>query len=371
MNKQYNNKKWTTWWSRSQRGLGLITQKCPTHHRIVLKTIPNSQKLRLKFASYYDTQNIVIENIYCFDLGKKYQITCCGQTFYELCPNEDIITDEIEVNSQELIIEYDIITKSGYTCVSGFEYMDYDPFHQAPNQIYALQSIELYSDELKGCLCFFGDSIVEQGNYTRILQKELRERGYSLINLGLSGNRLLKQIQYVNLDETYNKDILNIVHTNQVYKDISLDKQCFGISGLQRYSREVLSCHNIKCIVIAIGVNDIYQPGTFCAHQDELPTLKEMQEGYKQLQNNQNIPMLWCGITPFIGNNHHTLIKEQRRLDNNHWMKKVFDHYIEFDHLFINENKVLKSGLFQDDCLHPTKDGGNLMAKEMMKYLYI
>ena len=58
-----------------------------------------------------------------------------------------------------------------YHFVSGFERMDYDVFKEAPQQIYALNSIELQGS-LKGCLCVFGDSIVEQGNYTRILQEK-------------------------------------------------------------------------------------------------------------------------------------------------------------------------------------------------------
>ena len=142
-------KKWTTWWSRAQRGLGVLNQKAPQHHRIVLTSIPSSQSIRFKFAAYYDTQDIMIENVLCHDSHVSRTVTFHGQSSCQLFPGKDILSDEIQMDSNELTLEYEIVTQEGYNCVSGFEYMDYDPFRQAPKQIYALQSIELFSEELK------------------------------------------------------------------------------------------------------------------------------------------------------------------------------------------------------------------------------
>lgn len=360
---------WTTWWSRAQRGLGFIPQKCPKHHRIVMDKIPKSKSMRLKFAAYYDSQAIKIKNAYCYDGTIKKQVTFKNQNEYLLDSGSDVYSDEIEINSQAIRIEYDLISASNYYCVSGFEHMDYDGFIEAPQQVYGLVRIDLKSDELNGCICVFGDSIVEQGNYTRIIQKDLKEIGYSLINLGLSGNRLLKKIEYVDFSATDNQEVLEATNKyNQIYQDIAINKQCFGISGVDRYLREVLSCQNIKAVIIAIGVNDIYQPGTFCSHISELPTLKQLQDGYLFLEKQtRQIPIISLQLTSFVGNPHATSKKEQLRLEINKWLNEYFERSVGFDYLLINNQ--LKPGTFQDDCLHPNSEGGKIMAKEIKKCL--
>lgn len=362
---------WTTWWSRVQRGLGLINQKCPKHHCIVMDEIPQSKSMRLKFAAYYDSQAIKIENVYCYDGAIKKQVTFKNQNEYHLDGGCDVYSDEIEIKSQVIKIEYDLLSFDDYHCVSGFEHMDYDGFIEAPQQIYGLTSIDLKSDELNGCICVFGDSIVEQGNYTRIIQSDLKETGYSLINLGLSGNRLLKKIEYVDLSATDNQEVLEATNKyKRIYRDIDINKQCFGISGVDRYSREVLSCQNIKAIIIAIGVNDIYQPGTFCSHISELPTLKQMQDAYLLLEKQtKQIPIISLQLTSFMGNPHATSKKEQLRLDINKWLNEYFERNVGFDCLLIDQNNQLKPGTFQDDCLHPNSEGGKIMAKEIKKCL--
>ena len=350
-------KKWTTWWSRAQRGLGVLNQKAPQHHRIVLTSIPSSQSIRFKFAAYYDTQDIMIENVLCHDSYVSRTVTFHGQSSCQLFPGKDILSDEIQMDSNELTLEYEIVTQEGYNCVSGFEYMDYDPFRQAPKQIYALQSIELFSEELKGCVAYFGDSIAEQGHCARLLQQALIRQGISLLNLGLSGNRLLHQLEHVDLRNT---------PLNKVAENIEISKQCFGISGIERYPKEVLSCQNLKMIIVAVGINDIYQPGTFCAYQEQLPTFSQMQNAYEQL--NTDVPMLWCGITPFRLNADWTEAKEKLRLEINAWIKERFQNTIDFDYLFHNEKNVIIEDLLQKDGLHPTKAGGTVMAKEMIKW---
>lgn len=365
MNKPLNNKKqWTTWWSRGQRGLALLSKKCPQHHRVVLKDIPMSSKIKVRFAAFYDTQPIQIENVYIYETNKRHSVTFEKNKIWLLQSKESIYSDEIEITSKSIVIEYDIITDNEYYCASGFEYMDYDPFMEAPKQIYALQSIELYSDVLKGCICFFGDSIVEQGNYTRIIQAYYAKQKYAVINLGISGNRLLKELEYVNITNTKTS-------LQGIYQDISIDKQCFGIRGLQRYQREVLTCKNIKCIVLAIGINDVYQPGTFCAHQKELPTLTALEEGYLQLfQFTNDIPFIWCSITPFIKNIEVTIEKEEIRKKINQRMLEHVKYYIDFDHVFIKENTTFKEDTMQPDYLHPSVTGGKAMAKEILQCLY-
>jgi lysophospholipase L1-like esterase len=360
----FKNNQWVTWWSRAQRGLRLLSQKCPQHHTVYLKEMPKSQKIRLRFAAFYDTQSITIQNVYCYEKGKskKYPITFKNQQTYQLTPQSSIWSDALDlnyINQSHLVIEYDILSDEGYTCASGFELKDYDVFVASANQIYGLCSLELLGSSLKGCLCAFGDSIVEQGHYTRILQEKALTKGYSFIQLGLSGNRLLRQLEAVDL---YGRN----------YTNITIDKQCFGIAGIERFQREVLECHQIKQIMIAIGINDLYQPGTFCAQTSELPEIEEMKKGYLLLKNMiSDIPALWCGITPFIGNSDWTLPKEKIRLQINEWIEYAFINSINFDDLLLDDQNQYIQENHIGDYLHPSAIGGNKMAKEMSQCLNI
>ncbi|WP_270524765.1 SGNH/GDSL hydrolase family protein [Longibaculum muris] len=359
------NNQWTTYWSRAQRGLGLIPTPCLKHQHMTLKAIPQSHMLRLRFAAFYETQPIEITNVYLSDSHNHYRLFFQGQEKVTLKPQDACWSDGIdihEMNQSALTLDYDIVVSPDYHFVSGFERMDYDVFKEAPQQIYALNSIELQGS-LKGCLCVFGDSIVEQGNYTRILQEKAMEKGYSLINLGLSGNRLLRQIECVDLQDTDNPEITQVL-TQKVYQNISIDKQCFGISGLSRFIKEAKECHQVYQYIIAIGVNDLYQPGTFCALMSELPTLEDMQKGYMSLSEMiQDIPTLWCEITPFINNPHCTKEKEERRQQINLWLNQTMNQTICFDNLTKED--------MNEDGLHPNLLGGKKMAKEIEKCLNI
>ncbi len=337
-------KQWTTYWSRSQRGLGMSEKKCQKHQRFVLKTIPSSSQIKLKFAAYYDIDDILIKNVYIIDGKIKRKATFLYQETYLLNPGRDIYTDEIDITSQNIIIEYDIETRSPYTCQSGMSMYDYDCFIEGGYPIiYALCGIDLYTHELNGCICVFGDSIVEQGHYTRILKEKYASLGYSVINLGVSSNRLLRQIEYLN------------GNTN-----IPMHMQWFGIAAIERYATEVLSCQNIKRIIIAIGINDLYQPGSYCAAVHELPTLQEMYKGYQSLYHMTScIPITFLSLTPFHARN-------ELRVEVNQWLLQHFQHTIDFDDIFMNHGQLV-SDVYQPDYLHPNELGGHMMAQKILK----
>lgn len=360
MEKQQSN--WTTWWARAQRGLGLFPEKCRKNSSVCLKNLPKSQKIRLKFSAYYDEEDIKLDSIVLKDKVKECFVTFQSQISCVIQAGHHIFSDEIDISlfdQDNLTIEYKLINY----CVSGFDFMDYDEFTKAPSQIYALSQIDLFTDELSGCICIFGDSIVEQGNYTRIIKEEMNKQGISILNLGISGNRLLRKIERVDLSKTDNRDILNSIQVNkQVIKDIPLSKQCFGISGIDRFKNDVLSCANVRLIIIAIGVNDLYQPGTFCASRDELPQFEEMIAGYEDLAIYTS-SLLFCGITSFIGNPYYSNKKEDLRSQINEYLVNKYNTVL-LDEILVNRNEV-----FNEDMLHPNLVGGKLIAKEVLRWL--
>lgn len=355
---------WITWWARAQRGMGLLPRQCPKKIDIVIHDIPDCKHIRFQFGTGYDTQTVIIKNVYCYgeESYKNYPVTFYGKTSYKISPQENIITDEICMHLlpfQDIHLVYEIETENHYQCVSGFELQSYDSLTSSHSLIYLLKSIEVSGSSLKGCICAFGDSITEQGYWSEPLAKLLKQKGYALLQLGISGNRLLRKLDNVNMNQ-------------QLFTNICLEKQCFGKAGIKRFKDDVLTCHHIAGVIIAIGVNDLYQPGTFCADIDEFPDVEDMIEGYLLLKKSiDNIPIWVLGITSFLGADSSNLDKEKVRCEINALLTHRFQTVITFDEWLLNNKGQIKSEYHHGDYLHPNQKAGEIMSQMIIKKMEV
>lgn len=344
--------RWTTWWCRAQRGLGLVpwvSQQC------VEVTLPVCSKIRIRFASYYDTSDAVLDNVVLTTPHQRKSITFSCSSHCYLSANTSICSDEIELppNTHQVTLTYQLHasrTNSGITLTME------DEVTSSSTHVFALQGIDVYTTQYIGCVVAFGDSITEQGHWTRVLRRDLEKLGYRLLNLGISGNRLLRQLETVYLNGELGEGT-----------QVPLEKQVFGLSGIQRFYRDVFSNTPISLIIMALGINDLYQPGSFCASIQELPTLKELQEGYETLcaiAKQQQTPMVAQCMTPFAHCEHDTIEKEHIRSLWNQWLCSFRMHAcaISFDHILMGEHQELKQCYHDGDHLHPNPLGGEQMA---------
>lgn len=361
---------WTTWWARAQRGVGLMNEKCSSHIEIIIHDLPCCEAMRLTFGAGYDSQPVTIKNVYCYSHNmQKENVTFQGQNIYHIQPQDIIISDEIKIShlATDIHLVYDIETKNNYQCASGFGLELYDSITSLTPIVYLLRSIEITGSSLKGCLVAFGDSITEQGHWTTPLSKMLKEQGYVLLQLGISGNRLLRELENVNMKRDDYEDI-HLEH--KIYTHIPLSKQCFGKAGMKRFQEDVLTCHNCLGLILAIGVNDLYQPGTFCANIQEFPALKDMQYGYQYIQRLfPSERILAIGLTPFLGAEASSIGKEKVRQQINNWLKDHFQYYLSFDEILLNEFLQMKSQYHNGDYLHPNQEAGEIMANYILKKL--
>lgn len=362
---------WTTWWARAQRGVGLMPEKCPKRIEVIIHDVPKCENIRFTFGASYDSQPVTIKNAYCYSEDDKYiPVTFYKQSSYQIKPQEIIYSDEIKTDdiSHDIHLVYEIETKN-YECASGFGLESYDPITSESTIIYLLRSIELSGSSLKGCICAFGDSITEQGHWTTPLSQMLKEKGYALIQLGIGGNRLLRELENVNIRREYLEDI-HLEHKK--YTQIPLTKQCFGKAGIQRFQEDVLTCHNLKGLILAIGVNDLYQPGTFCADIQEFPDFHDMMNGYTCIQKMYPSELTYVlGITSFLGGEASSVGKEKFRQHINVWLKSHFINYISFDEWLLNEYDQIKSEYHNGDYLHPNQKAGEIMSQQIIKKLEV
>lgn len=361
---------WITWWARAQRGVGLMPEKCPPRIEIDIHDLPQCSAIRLTFGTCYDNQPVTIKNIYCYsDDGQKTPVTIHGQTMYQLQPQQMITTDEIHSQdfTGDVHLVYEIETYDDYLCASGFGLETYDHMSSSSPLIYLLRSIDIAGSSIKGCIVAFGDSITEQGHWTTPLSQMLKEQGYALLQLGISGNRLLRELENVNIRREYHEDI-HLEH--KIYTQIPLDKQCFGKAAIKRFQDDVLNCCSCQALILAIGVNDLYQPGTFCANIQEFPALDDMIHGYQCIQKLfPSEKTLSLAITSFMAAEASSIGKEKFRQQINDWLNKHYEYSLSFDEWLLNEFGQIKNEYHNGDYLHPNEEAGKIMAQKIMQKL--
>ena len=111
----------------------------------------------------------------------------------------------------------------------------------------------------------FGDSITQQGFWTNAFEKRIREEykgRYAVINRSIMGNRTLRDF-----------------HRRFPCPGL------FGISGINRYEKDVLRFDDAEFVVFVLGTNDFLQYGTIAAPKSEKPTPEEMLNAVKGLSD--------------------------------------------------------------------------------------
>lgn len=361
---------WTTWWSKAQRGMGVQPLHFTSSQEVHIK-LPTCSMIRFRFSAFYDTSSFTIKNASFKYLQNhtKYEVMFHGCNDVIIHPQDSIISDPIvckfQVN-EEIMLTYEICGKEN--CMSGVSLSSLDEVSSLKNEVYGFHGVDVVSDELKGCICVFGDSIVEQGMYTSVLRTTCLPYGYVVVNAGISGNRLLRGLEDVLYPQVNGQ--------TQRLRDIPLSKQCFGIAGVNRFYRDVISSHQNVCnVVIAIGINDLYQPGSFCANRKEFPSLYDMKQGYVALQSmlkKTQIRYTFCAITPFFDAVLKDTKKESLRMQVNTWLRQTYEDvsFVCFDDELMDEHHALQAHFHDGDGLHPSAKGGGVMAKVLEKEIW-
>lgn len=335
------DKRWLTSWSYAQRGVGsdipqlngqLVT------YQVIMKH--SGDQLKLTLANSYSDKTQQIKSIsIASDSKKKFEsLTVAGKTAFELMPNDIKQTDIIDKNvvrHETLYIQ--ICLESSIT---------------EGNNL--LVGVDSHVGTDAATIVGFGDSITEQGFWITPLKQAVYKilgEGYSVVNAGISGNRLLK-------------DFANTPVTGQY----------FGQSGVTRFERDVFMVNtNVKAVIIAIGVNDLHQPGTESLIPiDELPTFEEMVSGYEQLfhlAEQYYCKVYVATISPFIGYtiDVKNIEKETLRKRLNQWLlhdAKV-DGVYDFNDVLVSDSDPTQLAIQYDsgDKLHPNEKGGAAMSQ--------
>lgn len=202
-----------------------------------------------------------------------------------------------------------------------------------------------------------GDSITDgaastpgtDSRWPDFLAARLASENVSVVNAGISGGRLLRDLM--------------------------------GESALARFDSQVLSQPNVKVVVVLIGINDISWPGHVFAPDLSMPSVEEMANGYRQLAERAhaaNIRIVGATLTPFRGalagspfEGYYSAERDRRRQEINAWIRSsgVFDAVVDLDRLFQDPADPLSIRATYDsgDHLHAGDAGNRAIADALTR----
>lgn len=368
---------WLTGWSRSQRGMGLVSHLFLPSQKVVLQ-FPKTKQLRFHFSTWYEEEDITIEHILCTCGKQTYPITIQGKNSCVLPAQGDYVSDTITLPEEVTTCTLSYSLLANHDITSAIQLLPYDHIQAEHDLIYVFSGVDVITDAYQGVIDVIGDSITEQGMWTTPLQTWCKSQGYLLINDGISGNRLCRRIQEVVVDEahTYIFEGTTSESSEQLlgsHVQIPLGKQCFGKSGYERYEKEIANCRaGIRIQIFALGTNDIYQPGTFCAPMSELVDTESFLAKYRalfQCAKEKGWITIALSIPPLGKADAMNKQKLALRREINEALahEPLLDAFINVDTVLCDDEDALQEDCHMGDHLHPNEQGGALMASCIIK----
>jgi lysophospholipase L1-like esterase len=216
----------------------------------------------------------------------------------------------------------------------------------ATQSYYFLAGVDVMAPANTSLIVAFGDSITEGARSTANtdhswpallgarLAKNKATANVAIVNLGIGGNRILR---------------------DQV-----------GASALARFDRDVLSQAGVKWMMWLEGINDI---GRGFQTPADAVTAEEIIAGYKQLierAHTHGIKVIGCTLTPYEGAGYSSEKGETTREAVNTWIRtsKAYDAVVDFEAATRDPSnpKRFRADLDPGDHLHPNDAGYQAMA---------
>lgn len=297
--------------------------------------------------------------------GTSRALTFGGNAWVELAPGAQIYSDPIQYDvaaQTDLAVSLYVATDSGPTTAHPIGMRA--AWLASGNQVAAdklegatefhsylwLAGVDVLAANNAATVIAFGDSITDGFGVTmdsdmawpsvlaRRLTAQSRMAPRAVINMGISGNRVLKEGA--------------------------------GSSALARFDRDVLSRPGAKWIVLLEGINDIGFSAIPGLPASEKVTAAQIITGYRLLIERAHLhglTIIGCTLTAFEGTPTYNAAGEQMRQDVNRWIRDsgAFDAVVDLDATTRDVAAPTKLRVAYDsgDHIHPNDAGNRAMAE--------
>ena len=337
--------------------------------RQIVRVSVGGTRLRLRFSNEGGVDPLVLASVHVAQAGADgatvngtdRPVTFSGQAGAVIPPGAPLLSDAIDLPTQSLEKLYVSIHWPGAFAARGsrsaFQYVagpagDFTGSQALPEVRLMrlpvfLTMVEVQPTKPTPVLVTLGDSITEGAASTAnafrgwpdYLAERLADRGWAVVNAGISGNRLLR----------YGA----------------------GPNALARLDRDVLSVPGVKAIILLEGINDIGR-GFSPAGPTEPVTFEALKAADEQIiarAHEHGIRVIGATLTPYKGASYASPAGEQVREALNNWIKTggAFDGVIDFAPSVADAADPLTfDKRFNDrDHLHPNDAGYKTMAESV------
>jgi lysophospholipase L1-like esterase len=289
--------------------------------------------------------------------GDSVGVTVGGSDSVIVGPGESVVTDPAELPvAREMAVSmyvrsgppatfHSMALQDSYVAPGNVAAAERLPEAVVTGSLYFIEGVDVFETPGDPVVVAFGDSLTDghgttHGADQRYPDQLARRLGAPVLNVGISGNRLL----------------------------------CagYGDSGMDRFQRDVLDVPGVTHVIIALGVNDI---GLATAYGEPQPTAGQIISGLTTLADQARA----AGVVPVGATlppnqdttyvNFHTTKGEHIRQAVNDWIRvnEAYAAVLDIDAALRDPNRPARcrADLDSGDGLHPNDSGAAAMAQAM------
>lgn len=220
-----------------------------------------------------------------------------------------------------------------------------------------LNGVDVLASQAAGTVVTFGDSITDGARSTVDANKRWPNTLASRLTAQPGGKKLGVVDAGIGGNRIWHDGVANVR---------------FGVNGLARFERDVLSQPGVQYVVLLEGINDLGHAGS-SAPESETVTAEDIIAGLTQMierAHEKGLKVFVGTLTPFDGfpsRGYYTREKETKRQAVNEWVRnnKIADAFIDFDKA-IRDPKApgkINAPFDSGDHLHPGDTGYTAMGE--------
>ncbi|HKX28995.1 MAG TPA: SGNH/GDSL hydrolase family protein [Blastocatellia bacterium] len=374
-----------TWGASSQSGAEPIFGPAPTPLqfndqtiRLIARISKGGDRIRINLENRFGTDSLVIGAAHLarreagaeIEPGSDRTLKFGGNPGITIPPGASVVSDPVRLHAPDLtelavslylpkptpaLSVHSLGVQTAYLSSEGAGDLSGATTIPAPTTTlarYFLSGIEVRADDETKAIITLGDSITDGFNSTvdanrrwpdrlaERLRDQKQRQNLSVVNQGISGNRLLHNV--------------------------------IGPNVLSRFNHDVLAQTNAAFVVVLVGINDI---GFSAIQNPDSPftvqavSAREMIQAYRQLISRahaKGLRIIGGTLLPFEGAGYFSPEGETKRQAVNEFIRHSgeFDEVIDFDRATRDPNQLTRLLPLYDsgDHLHPNDAGYEAMA---------